>query len=171
MTPQHRSLLMRANRLMGAALVERNLVKIEDLERANERLLQMVSTSPLRQCTVLGILAYELKVVQEEDIVQFLVENEHTGAMDLRFYEVPETISKGLDIGSCWATWSVPFDEVDGFHFVASAYFLSAAVRTYWEKQLTGPILWFSSTLEGIADFLEKHETAAPAAPATPVKN
>ena len=96
---------MRANRLMGAALVERNLVKIEDLEQANERLLQMVTTSPLRQCTILGILAYELKVVKEEEIVQFLVENEHTGAIDLNFYDVPESVSKSLDIGSCWATW------------------------------------------------------------------
>ena len=154
---------MRANRLMGAALVERNLVKIEDLEQANERLLQMVTTSPLRQCTILGILAYELKMVKEEEIVQFLVENEHTGAIDLNFYDVPESVSKSLDIGSCWATWSVPFDEVDGFHFVASAYYLSAAVRSHWEKQLIGPILWFGSTLEGIADFLEKIETAAPA--------
>ena len=42
MSPSQRSLLMRANRLMGAALVERNLVKIEELEQANERLLQLV---------------------------------------------------------------------------------------------------------------------------------
>ena len=34
MSPENRSLLMRANRLLGAGLVEHNLVKMEDLEKA-----------------------------------------------------------------------------------------------------------------------------------------
>lgn len=34
-----RSLLMRANRLLGASLVEANLVTIDQLENANEKLL------------------------------------------------------------------------------------------------------------------------------------
>jgi hypothetical protein len=29
-------------------------------------------------------------------------------------------------------------------------------VRTFWEKQCNGPILWFGTTLEGVADHLEK---------------
>jgi len=153
---------MRANRLMGAALVERNLVKIEELEQANERLLQIVDSSPPRQCTVLGVLAYEMKVLKEEELLQFLVEQEGLGVVDLRCYEIAEDAVKGLDLGACWATWSVPFDQVDGFHFIASAYWLSPAVRTFWEKQLNGPILWFGTTLEGIADFIEKRESSAP---------
>lgn len=153
---------MRANRLMGAALVERNLVKIEELEQANERLLQIVDSSPPRQCTVLGVLAYEMKVLKEEELLQFLVEQEGLGVVDLRCYEIAEDAVKGLDLGACWATWSVPFDQVDGFHFIASAYWLSPAVRTFWEKQLNGPILWFGTTLEGIADFIEKRENSAP---------
>jgi hypothetical protein len=40
MSPENRALLMRANRLLGAALVENNLVKVEDLEKANEKLLR-----------------------------------------------------------------------------------------------------------------------------------
>jgi hypothetical protein len=74
MSQPQRPLLMRANRLMGAALVEQNLVKIEELEQANERLLQIVDASPPRQCTVLGVLAYETKALKEEDVVQYLVE-------------------------------------------------------------------------------------------------
>lgn len=162
MSQPPRPLLMRANRLMGAALVERNLVKIEALEQANERLLQIVDSSPPRQCTVLGVLAYELKVLKEEDLAQYLVEQEGLGVVDLRCYEITEDALRTLDWGACWATWSVPFDQVDGFHFVASAYWLSPAVRTFWEKQLGGPILWFATTLEGIADFIEKREGAAP---------
>ena len=38
---------------------------------------------------------------------------------------------KGLDIDACWATWSVPFDQEEDFAFIATAYYLSPAVRTY----------------------------------------
>ncbi|MCC5023548.1 MAG: hypothetical protein J6386_12545 [Candidatus Synoicihabitans palmerolidicus] len=37
MKPLYRSLLMRANRLLGAQLVEHNLINIDDLEAANEK--------------------------------------------------------------------------------------------------------------------------------------
>ena len=29
-------------------------------------------------------------------------------------------------------------------------------MRTFWEKQYPGPILWYGTTLEIIADYLEK---------------
>jgi hypothetical protein len=147
---------MRANRLLGAGLVEHNLVKIEDLERANERLLEIIASNQPRQATVLGVLAYELKVIREEDVLQHLVESEGLGLVDLRGYEPPEETKKGLDMDACWATWSVPFDQEEDFTFIASAYYLSPAVRTYWEKRFEGPILWFGTTLEGIAEHLDR---------------
>lgn len=151
--------MMRSNRLMGAALVEYNLVKIEDLEGANERLLEIVAQDQARQNTVLGILAYEMKAVREEDVLQYLVDQQGGGAIDLRQYEVSEDFQRGIELGACWATWSVPFDRVEDFHFVASAYALSPAVQKYWQAQLDGPILWFGTTLEGMADYLEKLES------------
>lgn len=164
MASEHRSLLMRANRLLGANLVEANLVKIEDLEQANERLLEVMNSNQARQSTVLGILAYEMKVVREEDVLHYIVDNDGAGLVDLRDYEIPDDIKKNTDTGVCWATWSVPFDREDEFHLIATAYYLSPAVRTFWEKQLNGPILWFGCTLEGIADYLEKLEADRPAA-------
>ena len=158
MSPENRSLMMRANRLLGAGLVEHNLVKIEDLEKANERLLEIIATNQPRQATVLGVLAYELKVIREEDVLQHLVETEGLGLVDLRGYDPPDDTKKGLDMDACWATWSVPFDQEEDFTFIASAYYLSPAVRTYWEKQLGTAILWYGTTLEKIADFLEKLE-------------
>lgn len=158
MSTEHRSLLMNANRRLGAALVDHNLVKIEDLETANERLLEIVATNQPRQSTVLGILAYEMKVVREDDVLTHLVETESIGLVDLREYEVSEDLKKTMDRGAAWATWSVPFDQEEDFTFIATAYYLSAAVRNYWEKQFTGPVLWFGTTLEGIADFLERVE-------------
>lgn len=58
---------MNANRRLGAALVEHNLVQIEDLEQAKERRLEIVATNQPRQSTVLGVLADERKVVREDD--------------------------------------------------------------------------------------------------------
>jgi hypothetical protein len=171
MSKEHRPLLMRANRLLGAALVEHNLVKIEDLETANEKLIEIVALDQPRQSTILGLLVYDMKVLKEDDVLHHLVEAEGVGLVDLREYEVPDDSKKNLDAGACWATWSVPFDREEEFHFVATAYYLSPAVRAFWEKQLGGPILWFGTTLEGIADYLEKLSTqpvTAPAAAATP---
>ena len=167
MSKEHRPLLMRANRLLGAALVEHNLVKIEDLEAANEKLIEIVGTDQMRQSTVLGILAYDMKVVKEDDVLHHMVETDGVGLIDLRDYEVPEEAKKDLDLGACWATWSVPFDREEEFFFVATAYYMSPAVRSFWEKQLGGPILWFGTTLEAIADYLEKL-AADPAAAARP---
>jgi hypothetical protein len=153
-----RPLLMRANRLLGAHLAESNLVKLEDLEVANERLLERIDAGQPRQTTVLGLLAYDLKVLREDDVLQHAVDSDGIGLVDLRRYDVPEDVKRALDPASCWATWTVPFDREEDFHFLATAYYLSPAVRAFWEKQCGGPILWFGTTLEGIADFLEKTE-------------
>lgn len=165
MASEHRSLLMRSNRLLGANLVEANLVKIEDLERANERLLETMADGDPRRCTTLGILAYEMKVLREEDVLQHIVDNEGVGLVDLRHYDIADEVKKMLDLGACWATWSVPFDREEDFYFVATAYYPSPAVRTFWEQQLDGPILWFGATLENIADYIEKVEAERAAAP------
>ena len=161
MSTEHRSLLMNANRRLGAALVDHNLVKIEDLEKANERLLEIVGTNQPRQSTVLGVLAYEMKVVREEDVLSHLVESESVGLVDLREYDVSEDLKKNMDRGAAWATWSVPFDQEEDFTFIATAYYLSPAVRNYWEKQFPGPVLWYGTTLESIADFLERADAEA----------
>src|SRR5262245_23180673 len=120
MSKENRTLLMRTNRMMGAALVEHNLVKIEDLESANEKLIELVASGQARQSTILGILAYDMKVVKEDDVLHHVVETEGLGLVDLRDYEVPEDMKKSLDTGACWATWSVPFDKEEEFFFVAS---------------------------------------------------
>jgi hypothetical protein len=82
----------------------------------------------------------------------------------IRLY--PEDVKKLTDPGMCWATWTVPFDHEEDFWYVASAYYLSAAVRTHWEKQLEGHILWYGTTLDLVAEYLEKLEGATgPAKP------
>jgi hypothetical protein len=156
MMTEYRPLLMRANRLLGSALIEHNLVKFEDLEAANERLLEVAATGQVRQSSVLSILVYEKKVLKEEDVLHHVVDDHGVGVVDLRGYDVPEEVKKDLDLDACWATWSVPFDREEDFHFVATAYYLSPAVRSYWEKKLGGQIIWQATTMDIIADFLDR---------------
>jgi hypothetical protein len=155
LSPEHRSLLMRANRLLGANLVEVNLVKIDSLEAANERLLELVSEGDYHRSSVLGILAYELQVVNESDVLQHVVDEHALGMVDLRAYDVPDDLRLTTDLGACWSTWTVPFDREEDVHFVATAYYLSPAVRTYWEKQLGGPVIWYGTSMELVAEYLE----------------
>ena len=153
---EYRPLLMRANRLLGSALIEHNLVKFEDLEAANERLLEVAATGQVRQSSVLNILVNEKKVLSEEDVLHHVVDDHGVGVVDLRGYEVPDDVRKETDLEACWATWSVPFDREEDFHFIATAYYLSPAVRSFWEKKLGGQIIWQATTMEIIADFLDR---------------
>ncbi len=155
---------MRANRQLGSALVEHNLVKIEDLEAANERLLEHVAAGEIRHASLLNVLVHEKNVLKEEDVLHHVVDDNGLGIVDLRGYEVPEEIRNDLDLAECWATWSVPFDKEEDFHFVATAYFLSKAVIAFWEKKLAGPIVWQATTMDNIGDFLEREQAERDAA-------
>ncbi|MBA3848822.1 MAG: hypothetical protein C0502_02355 [Opitutus sp.] len=156
---EHRPLLMRANRLLGSALVEHNLVKFEDLEVANERVLELAGQGNYRQASVLGILAFEKKALREEDVLRTVMEEQGLGVVDLRHYDVPEEIRRELDLGMCWATWTVPYDTEEEFWFLATAYYLSPAVRAHWEKKFEGhPIIWHATTMEIIAEFLDRQQ-------------
>lgn len=168
---EHRPLFMRANRLLGSALVEHNLVKFEDLEAANERVLELAAQGDFRQASVLGILVCDKKVLKEEDVLRSVMEEQGVGIVDLRNYDVPEEIRRDLDPGMCWASWTVPYDKEEDFWFVATAYYLSNAVRTHWEKKLGGTVIWHATTMDVIAEFLEKlqaeRDAAAKAKPAS----
>lgn len=157
-----RSLLMRANRLLGASLVEANLVTLDQLESANEKLLDLIAEGPPRQCTLLGVLAYDLKVISEDDVLQHCVDEHGLGLIDLNAYEGSDEVRAKLNHAACWATWTLPFDRDEDFTLVASAYYLSPAVRTYWDKQLGGHVIWYGATLEAIADTLERLASAKP---------
>ncbi len=162
---------MRANRLHGSALVEHNLVKFEDHEAANERVLELAAQGDFRQASVLGILVCDKKVLKEEDVLRSVMEEQGVGIVDLRNYDVPEEIRRDLDPGMCWASWTVPYDKDEDFWFVATAYYLSNAVRTHWEKKLGGKVIWHVTTMDVVADFLDKlqaeRDAAAKAKPAS----
>lgn len=158
MSENFRPIIMRSNRLLGAALVERNLISVEQLNAATERFLQVLDTAAEFDASLLSVLINETKALTEEGLLEYLIDEEALGLIDVRDIDYNDDIKLHIKPDSCWATWTVPFDKDEEINYVASAYFLSPAVRQYWEKHLGGPIIWFGASMESITDFLEKLE-------------
>ena len=152
---EFRSIIMRANRLLGANLVENNLVRIEDLEKANERLFQILEEGVDQDASLLKILVDELQVLTEENILSFLVDERGIGIIDLEDIEMGDDLRVDIKTDQCWATWTVPFDREEDFHYLATCFYMSDAVRQYWEKELGGSIVWFATTMKSLTQMLE----------------
>ncbi len=150
---------MRSNRLLGAALVERNLITVDQLNQATEHFLQTLDGGPTSGISLLSVLINETRALTEDSLLEYLVDEIQIGLIDIRELDFNDDLKLHIQTGVCWATWTVPFDKDEDVHYVASAYYLSPAVRQHWEKQLGGPVIWFGATLESIAGFLEKLET------------
>lgn len=152
-------LIMRANRLFGASLVERDLVSIEALDAANERLLELLSNSDGDiKVSLLSILVHEKQAIEEFKLIEHQVEDCGLGVIDVRNMEVPEDMAQTLNRSECWATWTIPFDHVEDTHYLATAYYLSPAVRKFWEEKLRGKLIWYATTLESVSEFLDALE-------------
>lgn len=169
---EFRPIIMRSNRSLGAALVEKNLITVEQLEAATDHLLQTLDQGMDREACLLRILIHETHALTEDTILEHLVEDLSIGLLDLREIDLHDDVKLHIKTGECWATWTVPFDKEDDIHHVASAYYLSPGVRQHWEKKLGGSIIWFGASLESVADILEKLEAerAGVAASNGPVK-
>lgn len=154
-------LIVRSNRLLGASLVEKGLVSIDELNEASDRLAEFGSSdSNSMQVSLLSILVSEKQSISEDDLLELLVEDHGLGLVDVRNVEYPDSLKKTLDTKVCWATLTVPFDHLEDTTYLASAYYLSPAARTYWEEKLDGHVVWFASTVESLTDFLEKFESS-----------
>lgn len=150
---EHRPLLMKANRQLGLALANGNLLSVEQLQEANDRWLEWVAGGE-RGASLLRVLTQSMKVLREEDLLRHAMEHEGAGLVDLRDYDVPDEFRRLPDPGVCWATWTVPFDRLDGFTCLASAYVLSPVAKAHWEAAMGGPVLWFATTLDGLTEHL-----------------
>ena len=153
-------LIMRANRLLGATLVEQELVSIDDLDEANERLAELMGEQANAfQVSLLSVLVNEKGAVKEDDLLEILVEEHGLGLLDLDNIDYPEELKSTLDVKACWATLTVPFDQTEDTLYLATAYYLSPAVRSHWEENFADKnLVWFASTVESLNRFLERCE-------------
>lgn len=152
---EHRPLILRSNRFLGSTLVNKNLIKVDDLENANQKLLEIVQADNLKGASLLNILLFQLRSVEENTIINAVLEEHHLGLIDLANYELLNTAPPDLDVDLCWATWTVPFDRVDKFTFLATAYYLSQPAIKAWEDKIQGPIVWYVSNLSSITTAIQ----------------
>lgn len=150
---EHRSLLMKANRQLGLTLADRNLLQAEQLQEATDRWLEgLAGGEP--GASLLRVITHSLKFLREEDLLRHAMEHEGIGLVDLGDFDGPDEFRRLPDPDACWATWTVPFDRLDGFTCLASAYALSPVAKAHWEGRIEGPVLWFGTTLDGLSEHL-----------------
>lgn len=155
-------LIMRSNRFLGASLVEHGLVSIDDLDEAHERLRElMASNANGSQVGLLAILVNEKQCLDENKLLEKIVEDYVLGLIDIRNVDYGDDLKKTLKPDECWATLTVPFDQVEDTWYLATACYMSSAVRSYWEDKIDGNIVWFASTIASLSEFLEAFETNA----------
>lgn len=155
----HRALILRSNRFLGTTLVEKGLVSSSDLEAANEKFMEIIQASELKRASILSILQFELKVLDETVLLEHLVDEYDLGLIDLNYVELRSLRGYNVDENVCWATSTIPFDKVEDTYMVATCYYLSAPVVKYWEEQLDGPIVWLGTSSSSMSYGLEKIET------------
>ena len=154
-----RSLFIRSNRAMGLALVQSGLVTQQNLDQANARLIDCVRAGKLKSVGILPILTLEMNVLSETQLLQHQAAENGLGLIDLSSYQM--RAPQGMDAALCWATWTVPIDEREGIHFLASAYHMSQPVRACWEQLLGGALVWYAASLQTLVETIEKIEGSA----------
>lgn len=165
---QHRALILRSNRFLGSALVDKGLVSAGDLEEANGKFMEAIQSAELKRASILSTLLFELKKLDEAKLLDYLVDEEKLGLVDLNFMELGSLRPMNVDLSLCWASSTVPFDYVEGTYLVATCYYLSAPVVKHWEDMLDGRVIWYGTSISSLSRALERieeiHETEDAAA-------
>ncbi len=156
MDSQTRPLILRSNRFLGSAMLERELISNDILEEANERLLEIIQSGETSNASLLYVLLFDLKKLNEAKLIESVLENEKLGAIDLENYQLDGVGDLALDYGLCQATFTVPFDKVEGVWLVATGYYLSRPAIQHWEQFLAGPVVWYVSSVQSIINAVER---------------
>ncbi|MGJ3243821.1 MAG: hypothetical protein ACFE0O_12835 [Opitutales bacterium] len=158
------ALANRVNQGLADSLVKNRLCTLDDTEEAMPQLKQHLLDGNIKQASLLKILCWDLKRMNEGDVLDFLVDEHRLGYCNPANYTVDRSALPPFKLEECWATMALPFDQVQGVFFVATAHYLSEAVRDHWVKRLRPDIIWFASDLSALSmglDELEKLEAKA----------
>ncbi|MFP4353284.1 MAG: hypothetical protein ACLFRP_09685 [Puniceicoccaceae bacterium] len=151
-----RALILRSNRFLVNTLSENGLLGADDIDEANEKLLDAIDEGNIRQVSVLNILIFDLKKLEEKDYIDLVVKKLKTGLISLRNYRPRPLANEMNDPDLCWGTWTVPFDWVGDYYLVASAYCASRPVVEHWEAIADRPIVWYGATIQDITDTIQR---------------
>lgn len=155
---EHRALILRSNRFLGSALVERGLVSVDDLESANEKFMEAIQSSELKRASILNTLLFESKALEEQALLEHLVEEEGIGLIDLAHVDLRSLRPMNVDLSLCWASSTIPFDKIEDTYMVATCYRLSAPVVKHWEELLDGRVIWYGTSTSSMTRALEQIE-------------
>lgn len=155
---EYRALILRSNRFLGSALVDRGLVTVNDLELANEKFMEAIQASELKRASILNTLLFETKSLDEETLLEQLVEELGIGLIDLNHVELRSLRPHNVDLDLCWATSTIPFDKVENTYMLATCYRFSAPVLKYWEELLDDPVIWYGTSSISMTRGLERVE-------------
>ncbi|WPJ94715.1 hypothetical protein SH580_14870 [Coraliomargarita algicola] len=155
---QHRALILRSNRFLGSALVDKGLVASGDLEEANGKFMEAIQAADLRRASILSTLLFDLKKLEESKLLDYLVEESKLGLIDLNYVELQSLRPMKVDLPLCWASSTVPFDYVEGTYMLATCYYMSAPVVKYWEEALDGRVIWYGTSMSSLSRALERIE-------------
>ncbi|TVP78505.1 MAG: hypothetical protein EA353_08155 [Puniceicoccaceae bacterium] len=155
---QHRALILRSNRFLGSALVDKELVSNSDVEEANVKFMDAIQSTDYKRASILSSLLFDLKKLEEAKLIDYQIEEARLGFVDLDYMEVTSLRPMNVDISLCWASSTLPFDLVEGIYLVATCYYLSAPVVKYWEDLLPGPVLWYGTTMTSLSRALGRVE-------------
>ncbi len=155
---EHRALILRSNRFLGSALVDKGIVSVADLESANEKFMEAIQASELKRASILNTLLFDLKVLDENVLIDHLVEESDIGLIDLNHVELRSLRPDKVDLSLCWATSTIPFDKIENTHMLATCYYLSAPVVKHWEDLLGGRVIWYGTSTSSMTRALERIE-------------
>ncbi len=172
---EHRPLIVRSNRTLGTLLLEKKLITSDQLDIANEKLLENLEKGDLRRANILHVLMFDMQVLNEEAYLEMVIEKYSLALMDLHGCQFKKTADLDLDLTACWATWTIPFDLVDDFYLIATVLYPSPQVVKFWQEKYAGKnIIWYVLTVRSFQSAMEKIEHLKPegarAAPPPPTK-
>lgn len=153
---EHRALILRSNRFLGSSLVDKGLIKVGELEAANEKFMEAIQAGEFERASILNTLLYQLKALDESVLLEHLVEECNLGLVDLDFVALASLRPLDIDLSLCWASSTIPFDKVEERYMLASCYYLSAPVVKHWEKLLDAPITWYATSSASMTRALER---------------
>ena len=154
-----RALILRSNRFLISSLLDKGLITNAQMELANEKFIEAAQSSKsYKNVSILKILLHDLKALNEDKLLGHIFDEYKIGLVDLRQIKLQESIFTEIDSSLCWATLTVPFDQVDQTFMLATCYYMSSPALKYWEELLGGKVIWYATSLGSINYYLESIE-------------
>jgi len=149
------SLMIKSNRVLGTRLVEAGLASIEEMDKANEDFIGLARSKDIRRASLLRIMIYDHQSLAEESLIDYQLEHCSVGAVMLENYELDEELFNDIPLEIMRASWTLPIDRIGDRWFLATAYYMSDVVRSFWEERLNGRINWYITPMNQLETVFE----------------